>query len=288
VAVIYITHRLDEIYRLADRISVLRDGRHVLTAKQAELGQAELIRAMVGEEKGAPVGSGTPGGTLLRVVSPGPFDVAAGEIVGVVGLEGSGARELLWRIAGALPGGVAELAGEAFRPTDPGAALRQGVALLTGDRERSVIPGMPLAHVITLSALRRFVRCGWIQRDREEDAIAEASQRLNIVAARDTPLSQLSGGTQQKVSFARVLQVEPRVLLLDEPTRGIDVAAKREVHRLIHELAQGGAAVLWHATETDELIAHADRVVVLARGAMVGALGPGATRHEIVALAMGA
>lgn len=290
-AILYISHRMEELYRLADRISVLRDGRLVCSATPAELDRSALLRAMVGRDL-EPTAARTKSAEQqprLQVKTLG-LTIHAGEIVGVAGLHGSGARDLLWRIAGAEGPGLPNMVvdGAAYQPCDPHQAIAAGVALLTGDRSRGIVLPMSVTHSTSLSCLARFGRL-WIDQRAEREAASTITQRLHLAApSLDAPLSQLSGGNQQKVALARCLQATPHVLLLDEPTRGIDVAAKVDVHEQILELAGQGTAVLWYASELDELLAHCDRIIVLARSQQVAEFGSDASRAEILSAAMGA
>jgi ribose transport system ATP-binding protein len=304
-AIVFISHRIDEIYLLADRISVLRDGRLAASAPARELPRAELLRAMVGAETAldttaaAPPGEGrrleitglgvarAEGRPLLDGVS---LALAPGEIVGVTGLVGSGAELLPYAIFGALPAtGRVTVDGRALEPA-PARAIAAGVLLVSGDRERSVIAPMSVAHNASLSALPRLSRAGLVDRAAERREVQELAERLRLRApSLAAPVWQLSGGNQQKVAFARSLAAKARVLLLDEPTRGVDVGAKAEVFALLRAEQARGVAILYASAELDELMALASRIVVLARGRVTAEFArQDFSRERIVAAAMGA
>jgi ABC-type sugar transport system ATPase subunit len=303
--ILYISHRMEEIFRLADRISVLRDGRRVLTAAARQLDQGRLVSAMVGRslEPPAPRSGPKRGEILLSARSlarRGPvtleeisFDLRSGEILGLAGIAGSGASTLLHALFGSLgplDAGSVRLAGEPLSPRSPAASIRRGVVLLGSDRALSLIAELPITHNATLSSLRRFSRAGFVERGAERAAASAILGRLRLSTAElGAPVRQLSGGNQQKVALARCLLAEPRLLLLDEPTRGIDVGAKAEVHALIRELAAAGIGVLLVASEMEELLALSDRILVLYRGRIADRLERQEfSRERVLASAMGA
>jgi ribose transport system ATP-binding protein len=307
--IVYISHRMEEIFRLADRITVLRDGRRVLTAPRAELGPERLVEHMVGRTLGARserveqragrrlldvrgLGLQATGGgrRLLDDVS---FELGSGEVLGLAGLQGSGASELLHALFGSTPlppSGRVSLGGEEYSPASPREAIARGVILLASDRGSSTLSAMSVRANATLSSLGRFSRLGFVAGARERDAVSEVTLGLKLSApSLDAAVESLSGGNQQKVALARCLLANPKLLLLDDPTRGIDVAAKTDVHALIRRSARAGTAVLLVASELDELIDVSDRVLVLSRGRVVASLG----RHELersrlLSLCMGA
>ena len=299
IAVLYVSHRLDELYRTCDRVTVLRDGRVVHTGPLPP--RIELVSLMLGRSVGDirargvtgfsahEAGAGTdPGGPnrapLLRAEHlSGPprltdvsVDVAPGEVVGLAGLLGSGRSETARAIVGAFPldGGTVLVAGRPVRRGDVGAAVRSGIGLLAEDRKADgIVPGLSVRENIVLAALPRLSRFGVVDRARQDRIVDTFVRRLRIkIASPDQPVAELSGGNQQKVLLARWLATEPRVLLLDEPTRGIDVGAKVEVQELVDELARDGLAVLLISSDLEELVDGADRVVVLRDGAVVGEL----------------
>jgi len=285
--VVYISHRLEEIARIADRITILRDGRKVATAPAAAMPPDEMVRLMVGrpirqmfpprertagavrlQVRGFSL-SGT-GGTPVHDVS---FDLRAGEILGIAGLQGSGASELLLALFGAFgapDAGRVLLDGEPLRIDTPARAIAAGMALLTNDRKATgLVPDMGVGANMTLATVDALSRGGWIDRDAERQAVRDGTAALRIRYADDRqPVAQLSGGNQQKVLLARWLATRPRVLLLDEPTRGVDVGVKAELYALLGRLAAEGTAILLVTSEHGELQAMADRIVGMERGRM--------------------
>ncbi len=296
VAIVYISHRIDEIFRVADRLTILRDGRLVTTAPLAELSRAEIVRLMVGRElaAGYPRGSGTPGAEILRLESviSGPVRDASlalrrGEIVGLVGLVGAGRSELASAIFGAAPirGGRMLLDGVPFAPRTPREAIEAGVALLPEDRKRQGLVLMAaIRENVTLPSLPALAPHGVVDRGRER---ADVRRWLETLAVRtpsiDRPVRQLSGGNQQKVVLARWMLLHSRVLLFDEPTRGIDVGAKAEIYALMRRLADEGAAILMISSDLPEAIGMADRLIAMRGGRIVGELTHEAATQDAVA-----
>ncbi|MCX7799767.1 MAG: sugar ABC transporter ATP-binding protein [Fimbriimonadales bacterium] len=285
VAVLYVSHRLEEVFALADRITVLRDGRLVETMEARATDREGLIRRMVGRELTA-LGAWTEsaGGEALRLEDltlRGAFErvsltVRSGEVVGLSGLVGAGRTELLEAVYGLRrpDAGRVVVGGEPLRPGSVRSALAAGVALVPEDRQRKgLIASWPVAWNVSMASLAQVSRWGWI-RFRVEDANAEemaAALRIKCAGVR-AAASSLSGGNQQKVVLAKGLRLAPRVLLLDEPTRGVDVAAKREVHQLVRRLASQGAAVLAASSDMTELLALCDRILALRGGRVSGEL----------------
>jgi ABC-type sugar transport system ATPase subunit len=309
VAIVYISHKMDEIYELCDRVTVLRDGEWVGTAATSDLTREQLIQWMVGRkiEQFFPKHTATPGAEVLRVegmtldaddgsgrrvVDGVSLVVRAGEIVGLAGLRGSGASELMGCIFGrfgARARGAVEVAGRQARVTSPAQAMRLGMALLTDDRKATglVLP-MSVLHNMTLASLGRVAPSGVVRR-REEVRLSRSLAASLAVKARslDDEVSSLSGGNQQKVALAKWLMTEPRVLLLDEPTRGVDVGAKTEVYQLMNRLVGEGKGILLTTSELPELLAMADRIIVLHRGRVTVDLpGAEATQERVMAAAM--
>jgi len=307
-AVLFISHKMEEIYRIADRIAVLRDGKLVGTRLAPELAQGELVEWMAGQavtEHARAVAGGEvpclsvenlsvtdparPDRPLVRDVS---FEVRRGEVLGLAGLAGSGASEVLGAVFGRLPrrSGRVLVDGEPVPSGRPAASLRRGLAFLASDRKAE---GLTLARSVvenvTLASLPRFSPGGWLRPRREERAVRELVRELDIQASSlRAPVSTLSGGNQQKALLARLWLTEPKVLLLDEPTRGVDVVAKARIHRLIDEWSRAGRAVALTSSELPELLALSDRVLVLHRGEVHAAL----ERHEasaerVIAAALG-
>lgn len=289
VGIVYVSHRLDELWELCDSVTILRDGRDVLTAPMADVSRRELVGQMLGREitdlprrdrsdADAATGPGAePGLTVdglsvrhrLRDVS---FQVRPGETLGLAGLLGSGRTETVQAVYGALrtEAGQVAVAGQRVRPHSVPAALGAGIALLAEDRKADgLVPDLSIRDNIVLAALPAVSRLGVVD-DRAVDRLVRTFlDRLRIKASGPAQLvSELSGGNQQKVLLARWLCTRPRVFLLDEPTRGIDVGAKAEVRALIDELAAEGLAVVLISSETDDLVQSADRVLVLRDGSV--------------------
>ena len=301
LAILYISHRLEEVFALADRITVLRDGRKVAEGPASGFDRASLIRAMVGRDVAdeSPPRTTVAREPLLEVrgfSSPGLFTdvsltVKRGEIVGLAGLVGAGRTSLGLALAGALParGEVAQ-GGQAVRLSSPRAALAAGIAYVTEDRKaRGLFPQMSAGANITISHLRDFCRLGVVD-ERGETAAAESAARDFDLrgAGLQAPARTLSGGNQQKLLLARYLLGRCRLLILDEPTRGIDVGAKAEIYRLMNRLTEKGLGILMISSELPEVLALSDRVVVLHEGRARGALERSeATPERVLHLAMG-
>jgi ABC-type sugar transport system ATPase subunit len=309
-AVVFITHRLDEIYRLADRVTVLRDGRSIGTAPAGDLPPDRLVAWMVGREidRHFPPRAPRLGKLCLRVrgvcvpdptgvkawaVEGADFDLREGEIVGLAGLQGSGRSELfhgLFGAAGRIPRGRIELLDEPFVPRSPADSIRRGLVLMTNDRKRSgIVPTLNVTHNITLASLPEFSPWIWIRADQERDAADGCVRAFDIrLRSVDQETATLSGGNQQKVVLAKWLETGPKVLLLDEPTIGVDVGAKLEIYRLMNRWTDEGKAILLVASELPELLAMSDRILVLHRGRIVSAFDRReATQERIVRAAMG-
>ncbi|MEU8929114.1 sugar ABC transporter ATP-binding protein [Streptomyces sp. NPDC048409] len=304
VAVVYVSHRMDELYELCDTITVLRDGRVVHTGPLAELDRLRLVAMMLGREIGEvraegmtkfsgahdteaePVLTATDL-TIRHQLRKVSLSVRPGEVVGLGGLLGSGRSETAKAIAGALPtdSGRVVVGGVPVRAGSTAAAIRAGVSLLPEDRKsEGILPGLSVRENIALAALPGLSRFGLVDDARVDRIVETFMKRLRIKAAgAHQKVGELSGGNQQKVLLARWLALHPKVLLLDEPTRGIDVGAKAEVQALIDELADDGLAVLLISSDTEELIEGSDRVVVLKDGAVVRELtGDAVTEGELM------
>jgi ABC-type sugar transport system ATPase subunit len=303
-SVVYISHRMEEMMRLAGRITVLRDGRHVFTRPRSELSPSELIEAMVGKEarEAAPArGPEAPFSPILAVrklthaaapLHDVSFELSSGEILGVAGLHGSGASELLHALFGASGELSASVLFESQRyaPSSPRAAFAKGVALVPGDRSASVIGSQTVLENATLSSLGRYAPYGVVSRERERGDAEREGQKLTLKApSLDAPAAALSGGNQQKLAILRCLLAKPRVLLLDDPTRGVDLGAKAEIHELLRGLAQQGLGIVFHGTELGELLALCRRVLVFHRGRIVAEhAGETLTRERLLGSMMGA
>jgi ribose transport system ATP-binding protein len=302
IAVIFVSHRLEEVRRIADEITVLRDGRRVFTGPAAGVDDAGLIRHMVGrdveyarlpsaippsgepllEARGLGKGRGFAGVSLL---------VRRGEIVGLAGLVGAGRTELARCLAGAdlLDAGTMTLAGAPYRPSSPRDAIARGVVYLPEDRKtQGLVLGMSVRENVTLATLRGFSKFGVIQARAEREA---ASRQTAAVELRPPDIEReagtLSGGNQQKVVLAKWLLADADLLIFDEPTRGVDVATKAELHRLIRALADAGKAIVVISSELPEILALADRIVVMREGGVAGELAASeATAERVLALAL--
>ena len=306
IAIVYVSHRLDELYELCERVTVLRDGRVVHTGAMKGLDRLALVSHMLGRDlvqvkREGVTGFGGHGeaastepllqvdGLRKRHVLDGvSFDVRPGEVTGLGGLLGSGRSETAKAIVGALPldDGSVTVGGRRLRRLSPAASLREGIALLPEDRKaEGIIPDLSVRENIVLAAMPRLARAGIVTRGRQDRIVKTFMERLRIKASSpEQRVAELSGGNQQKVLLARWLCLEPRLLLLDEPTRGIDVGAKAEVQKLIDELARDGLAVVLISSDLEELVEGADRVVVLRAGAVVGELaGDDVSEHAIMA-----
>ena len=298
-AIVYISHRFDELYAICDRVTVLRDGRLVSSHDLASLDRLDLVCLMLGksrdalragttafgEQRHAPAASLTAPqppllrteaiarGSRLRGVS---LEVAAGEIVGVAGLLGSGRTETARAIFGAAPSeqGAVYLGGRRLDPQSPDDAIAAGIGFVSEDRKaEGIIPELSIRENLTLAALPMLTRFGIVSRSRQVEIVERFMRRLGIKAASaDQRIRELSGGNQQKVLLARWLCTEPRLLILDEPTRGIDIGAKGEIQALVNELAASGLGVLMISSELEELVEGSTRVVVLRDGRSVAVL----------------
>ena len=306
VTLIYISHKLDEVFDIADRVSVLRDGEYIGIVAAADTNQRELIRMMVGRPLSDlfPHAEATLGDEVLRVedltlaafkqtgtraVGPVSFTLRRGEILGVAGLMGAGRTELLEALFGVHSRrrvrGRLFLDGRERRVTSPPAAIAAGLAFVTEDRKtQSLITRLSVKHNMTLAALRRFLRFNFLRRRAEDAAVQRSITQLQIKTPGPGALvDTLSGGNQQKVALAKCLLTQPSVLLLDEPTRGIDVGAKAEIYALISELAGRGAGIVMASSELPELLAMCDRILVLCLGRVTAELTRGeATQERII------
>ena len=280
--VLFIGHRLDEVRELADRVIVLRGGRLVADLTPEEATEERLIREMVGAELARP--DVTPPSreqpTVLSVraltadgLGPVDLDLRPGEVVGVAGLMGSGRSRLLHTVMGAQPrtGGTVVLGGEDFHPRHPAEAVEAGIGLVPEDRKQQ---SLVLTHSVrwnaTLATLRRISRHGVLTPRADKAHAARIVQDLGVrLRTPEQPIGDLSGGNQQKVVFGRWLAARPRILLLDEPTRGVDVGAKADIYRLIDAAAKDGLAVLVASSELEELLWICHRIVVMAHGRIV-------------------
>lgn len=288
IAILFVSHRLSESYRLCDRLTVLRDGRVVASEAVADLPRAALIGAMLGRNAEAIHGnrpartpregvaafeaSGLRWRNRVRDVS---FAVRPGEVVGLAGLLGSGRTETMKASFGAetKEGGAIRVGGSSVPSPTPGRSIAAGLAFLSEDRRaEGIFPKLSVAENLTATALPRIARFGFVSRRKQAAMVAEFTKVLGIkTAGPNAPITSLSGGNQQKVLLARCLATAPRAIMLDDPTRGIDVGAKAEVHEAINRLVEQGLGVLVTSSEMEELMALADRLIVLTEGAVTGA-----------------
>ncbi len=284
---IYVSHRMDEIFQLCDTVTVLRDGRHVATRPVRELDRDTLVQMMIGR----PVADyfpqhvgGEPGAEVLRVEdlsSPAGFDgvsfsLRAGEVLGFAGLVGAGRSEIAQALFGLDPRatGRVTVRGSTLRLASPAAAMRAGLGLVPEDRKRQgLVLSMSARGNATLAVLRRLARGPFIRRPAERAMALSYFQKLRIrTSAIEQPAAGLSGGNQQKIVLAKWLAAECTILLLDEPTRGVDVGAKAEIHALIDSLASSGNAILLISSELPEVLNLSTRILVLRGGRIAGEL----------------
>jgi monosaccharide-transporting ATPase len=292
VAIVFVSHRLDELYAVCDTITVLRDGRTVADSPISELSRYDLVSTMLGRElteserRGRHVGTSraAAAATVLEardlrrapVLNGSTVALRRGEVVGLAGLLGSGRSETARALFGADPvtDGEIHRDGEPVRFASPQEAIRARIGFNSEDRKgEGIIPDLSVRENITLALLPRLIRRGIVDRARQQEIVDRFIKRLDIkLASPDQKIGELSGGNQQKVLLARWLCTDPEVLILDEPTRGIDVGAKQEIQNLVRELADDGLSVLLISSELEELITDCDRVVVLRDGATVAEL----------------
>ncbi|MEU7476290.1 sugar ABC transporter ATP-binding protein [Lentzea sp. NPDC042327] len=309
IAIVYVSHRMDELYRLCDTVTVLRDGRKVHSGPLADLPRIELVSLMLGRSVSDIRAGGTTAFGEDHHAGKEPVleasdltsrprlngvnvTIRPGEVVGLAGLLGSGRTETAKAIIGAIPTqhGTVLVGGKPVPRGNVKAAMRAGISMLAEDRKaEGIIPHLSVRENIVLAALPGLSRFGLVSRAKQDRIVDLFITRLRIkVSSPEQRVAELSGGNQQKVLLARWLCAEPRVLLLDEPTRGIDVGAKAEVQALIDELAKEGLAVLLISSELDELLDGADRLVVLRDGHVAGELTGGELTREHVLAAIAA
>ncbi|MDB6176272.1 sugar ABC transporter ATP-binding protein [Paracoccus sp. Z330] len=299
-AVLFTSHKLDEVSEIADDLTIMRDGRVVWSGPAAEMDEHDMATAMVGREMSdlfAPK-LGQPGDLALEVrnlnVAGHATDISLslrqGEILGVAGLIGSGRTETFEAICGLRPGqGDIRVFGKPVQIDQPWQAQALGMCYLTEDRKtRGLLLDKGMHENLTLQALERFVDRGRIDRAAEDDALTRAIADFDIRGHRDSLIRNLSGGNQQKLLFAKVLLAEPRIVIIDEPTRGIDIGTKQQMYEFIRNLASQGQAIVVISSEMQEVIGLADRVLVMRQGRIMGELqDEEASEDAIVRLAMG-
>ena len=307
-AVVYISHRFDELFTICDRVTVLRDGRHVATRSIAGLERLDLVCLMLGKSREALADGATAftehaerpaeeapllrasvlrRGRKLQGVS---LQVKRGEVVGLAGLLGSGRTETARAIFGADPPEEGEITikGQRFEPRSPSAAIAAHIAFVTEDRKaEGIIPDMSVRDNLTLAALPALTRLGLVDGERQRQLVDEYMRRFGIKAAgADQKIRELSGGNQQKVLLARWLCTRPELFIVDEPTRGIDIGARREIQALIDELAATGLGVLMISSDLEELVEGSSRVIVLRDGRDVAELGHDELSQDAIVHAM--
>jgi len=303
VGIIYISHRLEELPVIADRVTVLRDGCTVATHSMGEIDRQQLIQLMVGRELSTvfPKRQVAIGSDVLELRGLGcstngihevNLTIHAGEVVGLAGLVGAGRTELARTIFGLEPAdkGEIRLDGRPVRIQSPAEAIKARIAYLPEDRRRhGVIPEMPLDANITLASLERLSRFGSLNFSRERELAVEYTQRMGIRAdGIFSPVATLSGGNQQKVALSRWLATGPRILVFDEPTQGIDVGSKSEIHGLMVDLASQGVAILMISSELPEILGMSDRIAVMHKGTIKAIIDRAqATQQRVLDLALG-
>ena len=302
VSIVYISHRMEEIFELCDRITVLRDGTYIDTKKIADTDMNDVVKMMIGREIGEryPVRDCKIGKTVFEVKNltcPGvfqnvSFEVHEGEVLGVAGLMGAGRTEIMQAIFGNMPHvtGTLLLDGKEIRNKDPQQAMKNGIGFITEDRK---VEGLMLEESIrkniSLANLDRISRKGVLQKKAERDLVQEGIEELHIKCFnQEHECNNLSGGNQQKVVFAKWIYTNPRVLILDEPTRGVDIGAKKEIYTIINELAAKGVAIIMVSSELPEVLGMSDRIMVVREGLVRGVLQKEeANQENIMILATG-
>jgi ribose transport system ATP-binding protein len=303
ISVIYISHRLEEVFRICDRLTVLRDGKKINTLACTETSRDDIVRMMIGRSTSLLVpdeaAAAKPEEVVLEVealtlkgkINEVSFKLHKGEILGIAGLMGSGRTELLQALAGAarIDGGRMIVRGASIVPTSPKQAIQAGIALMPEDRKKQgLILGMSVKHNIWFASLKKIFRYGFLRRGQEKQVARKMVDELGIrVDSVEKPVAFLSGGNQQKVVFAKWLLANTDILLLDEPTRGIDVGAKEEVFRVIRNLAAQGKSVIFVSSELHEILRISDRIIVLHGKRVVAELPRGADIGELIQYATG-
>ncbi|MFT4191723.1 MAG: D-xylose ABC transporter ATP-binding protein [Comamonas sp.] len=310
VGCVYISHKLDEVAAVCDTITVIRDGRHVATTPMAALDTSRIIAQMVGREitqlyprephdigevvfEARNVTCFDPDNPRRKRVDDVSFTVRRGEIVGVAGLVGAGRTELMQAIFGAYPGrfeGEVLIDGQPLVHRTPRRAIRAGLCMVPEDRKHhGIVPDFGVGQNMTLTVLDRYAQAGHVDGGRELQAITQQIDRLRLKTASPfLPITGLSGGNQQKAVLAKMLLAEPRVLILDEPTRGVDVGAKYEIYKLMFELARRGVAIVVVSSELPEVLGISDRVLVIGEGRLRGDFPcENLTQEQVLAAAIG-
>jgi len=308
--IVYISHKMEEIYRIADRITVLRDGEYIGTDTAENLPNDKLINWLVGRDldQQFPRSVANYGDLMLEVnnitvpdrngkpipaVSNVSLEVRSGEILGLAGLQGSGSSELLNAIFGTYGAdiqGQVKIDGAPFKISNPANAVANGIALLTNDRKTTgLVLGMSIINNITMASMKKNSPGGFLKPSLEKEVAQVHKKALNIKAASlEMEVGSLSGGNQQKVAMAKWVETNPKVLLLDEPTKGVDVGAKHEIYELMNDWTSQGIAIVLITSEMPELLAMSDRVAVMHRGEITASMDvKDATQENVLAAAMG-
>lgn len=303
-AIAFISHRMEEVFSICDKVTVLRDGQVVGSSSTADTSVDKILKQMVGRTTVIPLNRGAPravGPVAMEILDLGckgrfegvSFHVRCGQVVSLAGLVGAGRTEVVQALYGVRPpdSGRVELFGQPVRIRSPRQAVAHGLAMVPEDRQHhGVLTSAPVWQNATLTAMSRWSRWGWMRDRLAMNETARYVQRLCIrLRSLSQPIAQLSGGNQQKVVLAKALMTEPRIVILDEPTRGIDVGAKAEVHALILELASRGVAVLMVSSDLPEVLAVSDRILVMREGRLVAEYDhQKADADRIIAAATGA
>jgi ABC-type sugar transport system ATPase subunit len=296
--IIYVSHRLEEVFTLADRVTVLRDGRRVTTQPVPTLSQRELIRLIVGHNvserfdlPAVPGGAFLLEATITTMLGSTKFSVRRGEILGLAGVLGSGRTHLARALAGLEPRSraIARIGDKHVALSSPKVAISHGIVYVTADRQADGLFGnMSVLANATAGALRQFTRSGIVRSKLERRVASRMLDRLQLVArSLDAPVRLLSGGNQQKTLFARALLCRPQVLICDEPTRGVDVGAKEQIYRILLDLARRGIAVIMISSELKELLAICHRLLIVRDGSVYEELEPSVSEHELATIAAG-
>ncbi len=302
VGIIYISHRLEEIFQLADRVTVLRDGESVGTNRVDEINESALIKLMVGREVTTiyPPSENVPHEVAFALknlccaaggVKNVSLEIRAGEILGLAGLVGAGRTELARTIFGITPADSGEMLmdGKRIEVRSPQDAVASSIAYVPEDRRRhGVILEMPIAQNMTMAIHRKIFPGTWLRFGAERQLALDFIRDLSIrTSGPDAPGNSLSGGNQQKVALARWLAAKPKLLILDEPTQGVDVGAKSEIHKIIRSLAKDGLAVLMISSDLPEILGMSDRIAVMRGGAITATLPAKSEAHAVMAAALG-
>jgi ribose transport system ATP-binding protein len=302
VGIVYISHRMEEIFQMCDRITVLRDGKSIGTKNIHETNFEEIVKMMVGRELGErfPQRNVIPGKEKLRVENLAShdsfkdvsFSVKSGEILGVAGLMGAGRTEIMEAIFGKRKtnSGSIFIDGQKAKINRPHDAIRHGIGFITEDRkDEGLVLGLSVGDNLTLTNLKRFSQAGWLNTSKESEFIEAMIQKLRVkTSGKEQEVKSLSGGNQQKVVFGKWLGIDPQVLILDEPTRGVDVGAKKEIYNIMNELTEKGVAIIMVSSELPEILGMSDRIMVVHEGSVTAILDKEeATQETIMQAATG-